>query len=429
MPDLNSKPIVAVIGGGPAGLMAAGTAAACGASVLHFEKNAQCGRKLLITGAGRCNITNSAPFDQFLDQYPENKKFLFPAFKRFFVDELKEFCGQYHLSLVLDDNGKYFPETQQAQSVLDLLLSYCQEQRVAFHCGTPVREVSGGAADWTIHTARGLYSANAVIVATGGLSYPRTGSDGDGYRMAASLSHVIVPTRPALVALEISSPNCAALSGISLKDVPVELWEKIDSASSRKIAVQRGDLLFTHFGVSGPPVLFLSRWLPADFADREFPGYVLIVDLVPASSLHELENKLLAIFALTPNRQLKNVLSQNLEIPHAVAAMIVTQCSFKEDILCQEITKVNRKVLLMKLKSFCFSIARTRGYKEAMVTAGGVSTQEINPRTMESKLQPGLYFAGEIIDIDGYTGGYNLQAAFSTGYLAGKSAVDKMYRS
>lgn len=425
MPKSNSKPVVAVIGGGPAGLLAAGTAAAGGASVLLFEKNSHCGRKLLITGAGRCNITSSAPFDQFLDQFPENKKFLFPAFKQFFVDELKAFCGQYHLSLVLDDNGKYFPETQQAQSVLDVLLSYCQENRVAFHCSEPVRKISDDENGWTIHTAQGTYMTNAVIIATGGLSYPRTGSDGDGYRMAKNLSHMIVPTRPALVALEISSPDCTPLSGISLKDVPVELWEKIDSASSRKIAVQRGDLLFTHFGVSGPPVLFLSRWLPEDFTATEFPGYVLIVDLVPASSLHELENKLLAIFASTPNRQLKNVLGQNLEIPHAVAAMVVTQCGFKEDILCQEITKVNRKVLLTTLKSFSFSIAGTRGYKEAMVTAGGVSTHEINPRTMESKLHPGLFFAGEIIDIDGYTGGYNLQAAFSTGYLAGKTAAER----
>lgn len=379
MPESNSKPVVVVIGGGPAGLLAAGTAAASGASVLLFEKNSHCGRKLLITGAGRCNITSSASIDQFLDQYPENRKFLFPAFKQFFVDELKTFCGQYHLSLVLDDNGKYFPETQQAQSVLDVLLSFCQEHRVAFHCSEPVREISGGDTGWIIQSARGEYKADAVIVATGGLSYPRTGSEGDGYRMAASLSHVIVPTRPALVALEISSPGCAALSGISLRDVPVELWEKNEMDATRKIAVQRGDLLFTHFGVSGPPVLFLSRWLPADFDSTDSSGhYVLIVDLVASSPQNVLENRLLEIFASTPNRQLKNVLGQSFEIPHAVAAMIVTQCGFKEEILCQEMTKAKRKVLLTRLKSFCFTIAKTRGYKEAMVTAGGVSTQEID---------------------------------------------------
>ncbi|MHB1484990.1 MAG: BaiN/RdsA family NAD(P)/FAD-dependent oxidoreductase [Saccharofermentanales bacterium] len=424
MSETNSKQIIAVIGGGPAGLMAAGTAAASGASVLLFEKNSQCGRKLLITGSGKCNVTNNAPFDFFLDQYPENKKFLYSAFKQFFVEDLKILFNRYHLSLIQDDNGKLFPETQQSKSVLDVLLSYCKDQQVVFHYKEPVKEVAKNETGWTIQTDQGSYHVDSVIISTGGFSYPKTGSDGTGHTIAAKLSHLIVPTRPALVPLEISDPDCSSLSGISLKNVIVKLYKKDLSNQSKIIAVQQGDLLFTHFGVSGPPILFLSRWLPSDFDHPDFSGdYFINVDLLPAISHSALENTLLKIFGSTPNRQLTSVLSLEFGIPHAVTKMIVTHCGFKEDIHCQEVTKEYRKKLLAVLKSLCLSISKTRGYQEAMVTAGGVSTKEINPHTMESKLQPGLFFAGEIIDVDGYTGGYNLQAAFSTGYLAGKCAA------
>ncbi len=419
---MSVKPVVAVIGGGPAGLMAAGTAAACGATIMLFEKNAQCGRKLLITGAGRCNITNSAPFDRFVEQFAENRKFLFPAFKQFFVDDLKTLCQSYGLSWVLDDSGKYFPQTQQAQSVLDVLLAYCRDHGVDFHCSEAVRDIAHGEPGWMINTARGTYPADAVIMATGGLSYPRTGSDGDGYRMAVSQSHTLVPTRPALVALEIATPDCAPLSGISLRDVAVEFWQRSTDTSPRKIATQRGTLLFTHFGVSGPPVLFLSRWLPAELGKPSSTKYELIVDILPCLSQQQLEVEFLNIIAATPKRQLKTVLAKDFEIPQAVAAMLVASCGFDVDIPCQDITKAYRKQLLATLKTFRLSIVKTRGYHEAMVTAGGIAIQEINPRTLASKLQPGLFFAGEIIDVDGFTGGYNLQAAFSTGYLAGKSA-------
>ena len=423
MTEVNKKPIVAVIGGGPAGLLAAGTAASYGSTVLLFEKNPQCGRKLLITGSGRCNVTNNAPFNLFLDQYPENKKFLYPAFREFFVEDLQALFHRYNLTLVSEESGKCFPETQKASSVLDVLLAFCKDHRVAFHYKEPVLELSSRDAGWTVKTAGGQYQADSVIIATGGLSYPVTGSVGDGYRLAASLSHSLVPVRPALVPFKISHPDCAPLSGISLKDVPVTLWDKSAADTPRKVATQRGDLLFTHFGVSGPPVLFLSRWLPAGYDSTAAANYQLAVDLLPSLSALDLENMFLKIFGTTPNRQLKTVLGKDFEIPHAVAAQLVTHCGFKEDIICQDITKAYRKMIVATLKSFDLAIARTRGYKEAMVTAGGISTKEIDPKTMESKLRPGLFFAGEVIDIDGFTGGYNLQAAFSTGYLAGKSAA------
>ena len=339
MTEVNKNTIVAVIGGGPAGLLAAGTAASFGSRVLLFEKNPQCGRKLLITGSGRCNVTNNAPFDLFLDQYAEKRKFLYPAFRQFFVEELKELFHRYDLSLISEDNGKYFPETQNASSVLDVLLRFCKDHRVAFHFKEPVLELSSRDAGWNIKTDGGEYQADSVIIATGGLSYPKTGSDGDGYRLAARLSHSLIPVRPALVAMKISHPDCAQLSGISLKDVPVTLWDKSVADKPRKVAVQHGDLLFTHFGVSGPPVLFLSRWLPAGYDSTAEANYQLTVDLFPALSAPDLENKLLEIFGATPHRQIKTVLGKDFEIPHAVAALLVTHCGFKEDIICQNITK------------------------------------------------------------------------------------------
>lgn len=420
------KLLVAVIGGGPAGLMAAGTAATCGAQVILMEKNEQCGRKLLITGSGRCNITNSAPFDQFLSCFPENRKFLMPAFRQFFVPELIEFFNRYQLSFVLEENGKYFPETQKAASVLAVLIAFCRDQQVEFHLNEPVSVIDESDQKWLIQTNRGVITADALILATGGLSYPKTGSVGDGHRLATSLAHTIIPTRPVLVPLAISNPDCAPLSGVSLKDVVVSLWDTRLPAAPKKIADQRGSLLFTHFGVSGPPVLFISRWLPPNYDQPEnVNSYELTVDLCPDQDLPNLEKCLIDAFASTPKRLLRTVLNHNLDIPQAASSLIIKHCHFNEDICCQHITKENRRVLLKVLKSFSMSIARTRGYKEAMVTAGGVSTREIDPRTMESKLHRGLYFAGELIDVDGYTGGFNLQAAFSTGYLAGKAAAQR----
>jgi predicted Rossmann fold flavoprotein len=424
MPVAKQSPRIAVIGGGPAGLMAAGTAASQGARVILFEKKPSCGIKLLITGSGRCNVTNHAPWDEFLANYPENSKFLYPAFKTFFIDDLKVFFHQYGLELTLEENGKYFPETQQARSVLDVLLAYCVKNRVSFHTAEPVRMISHSENQWAVQTENGCYQADAVILATGGLSYPRTGSEGDGYRLAANLSHTVIATRPALVPVEIRNLDCSALSGVSLPDVRVRL--AMSDLVADTVPAVRGGLLFTHFGVSGPVILKISRWLPSDVdfpqnADR----YSLAIDLLPLLSTSEIERMLLQSLAQSPKRQLKNLLSHIFDLPAALSAKIITCCQWPDDILSQQVTRDYRKKLIAVLKSFNLTIRKTRGYQEAMVTAGGLSTREINPRTMESKLHPGLYFAGEIIDIDGFTGGFNLQSAFSTGYLAGKSAASQ----
>lgn len=420
MPADKELPVVAVIGGGPAGLMAAGTAASQGARVILFEKKQSCGIKLLITGSGRCNVTHEASRAEFLANYPENSKFLYPAFMTFFIDDLKAFFRQYSLELILDENGKYFPETQRARSVLEILLQYCSENHVVFHVAEPVRNISRSECQWTLQTENACYQADAVILATGGLSYPRTGSDGDGLRMATNLSHTVIATRPALVPLEISNFDCSDLSGVSLADVKITLRGTTHTS--------RGSLLFTHFGVSGPAVLYISRWLPAELDQLQYADqYSLAIDLLPSLASPVIEQMLLQSLAQSPKRQLKNLLSQNFNIPVALVEKIIASCHWAEDMISQHVTREHRKKLIIALKSFHLIIHKTRGYQEAMVTAGGLSIQEINPRTMESKLHPGLYFAGEIIDIDGFTGGFNLQAAFSTGFLAGKTAAANLW--
>lgn len=470
MKNANRKPVVIVIGGGPAGLMAAGTSASLGADVILLEKNKSCGKKLLLTGSGKCNITNSAPLDIFLEHFAENKKFLYPSFKALFINELELFFNRYQIFFQIEENGKIFPTVKKSSSVLLALLSFCSENRVDLHLEEAVisiernnnnnnncNDINNNASTipekfslaqsdvschmkdinlptannvdyktrhWTVTTSKGQYTADSVIIATGGLSYPQTGSNGDGYKLAMKCSHTIVPTRPALVPLEIAKFWGSTLSGVSLKDVTVSLWEHLSDSSAKKITSQKGDLLFTHFGLSGPVILFISRWLPYenenDFKSNEF---YIEIDILPSKSRDEIEGILLNSFKDSPTRHVRTVLNKEFEIPLSVANAIVLHCGFHENHTGQDVTKDKRKLLLSALKSLQFSITKTRGYKEAMVTAGGVSTKEIRPQTMESKLNPGLYFAGEVLDIDGYTGGFNLQGAFSTGYLAGKNAA------
>ncbi len=427
------KPVIAVIGGGPAGLMAAGTAGGSGASVLLFEKNAKCGRKLLLTGSGKCNITNNAPMKDFLDHYPENSKFLYPAFKQFFTEELERFFNRYGLFFQREDNGKIFPEDHRAESVLDVLLAYCQDNRVDFHLGEPVRQIvkvkaqadaaaSSSSNRWDIITDKGVYPVTSVIVATGGLSYPGTGSSGSGYLMAKSLAISVIPTRPALVPLICAEQWCAELTGISLEKAKTTLWESTGGGTFHKVISVSEDILFTHFGVSGPAALFLSRWVKsANDSSPEAPlnDYRLTIDLCPARSAEAVENSLLEAFLQSPNKLLRTVVSKQFDLPNAVSSVLVRLCTSDDEICCRDTVRDIRRKMVSLIKALPLTVLETKGYSEAMVTAGGVSTRELDPRSMESRSHPGLYFAGEVIDIDGFTGGFNLQAAFSTGYLAG----------
>lgn len=433
----NKIPVIAVIGGGPAGLMAAGIAGELRARVILFETNPKCGRKLLLTGAGKCNITNSAPLNEFLEHYPENNKFLYPSFKIFFTEELEQFFNRYNLFFRYDENGKIFPKDNKSESVLDVLLTHCRENAVEFHQSETVKHIipvnalvedmdCSTSTDfnkplssyrWKVVTNLGVYSVDSVIIATGGLSYPGTSSNGSGYQMAKELSLCIIPTRPALVPIIIAEQWCAELTGISLQKIKLTLWESGNDETFNKITSLTEDILFTHFGVSGPAALFISRWIKA------LPNsYRLTIDLCSTHSFNDVENLLLKAFLQSPNKLLKTVVSNIFSIPQAVCSVLVRLCTTSEYIYCRDTTKKIRKKLVSLIKSLSLTVVETKGYSEAMVTAGGVYTREINPKTMESKLYPGLYFAGEVIDIDGFTGGFNLQAAFSTGYLAGRSA-------
>ncbi len=420
-----NTPRVVVVGAGPAGLMAAGTAAGHGADVLLLEKNAGCGQKLLLTGAGRCNITNHASWDDFLDRFAVNRKFLIPAFRHFFVEDLLEFFSTLNLSFVLEKNGKYFPQTQRATSVRDALLAYCQKQLVEIHEAEAAEDLKRQIGQWSIRTRHRTYTADAVILATGGLSYPKTGSDGAGHRLAAKLGHQVISCRPGLVPLVISQPDCARLSGISLNDVAVTLRDNKAAGSSGKISRRRGSLLFTHFGVSGPVVLTLSRWLPPDYDQpSQANSYELVIDLFPGLPRAEVEEQLLKACRRVPKRLLRTILSRDLTLPQTFASWLIELCGLKPDMAGQHLSLDGSRRMTAALKALRLPIAGTRGYEEAMITAGGISTREIDPRTMASKRYPGLYFAGEIIDVDADTGGFNLQVAFSTGYLAGRSAAD-----
>jgi predicted Rossmann fold flavoprotein len=421
------KPVIAVIGGGPAGLMAAGVAGESGASVLLFETNAKCGRKLLLTGSGKCNITNTAPMKEFLEHFPENRKFLYPSFKHFFTEDLERFFNQYGLFFQREDNnnGKIFPQDHRAATVLEVLLTYCQDNQVDFHLSEPVRQIKKGEA-WEIVTDKGVYPVTSAIIATGGLSYPGTGSAGSGYLMAESLGISIEPTRPALVPLVCADKWCRELTGISLEGVKTSLWESAGGGSFRKIISMSEDILFTHFGVSGPAALSISRWIKSSpkSCDKDLQcDYRLTIDLCPERSAEDVEKLLLEVFSQSPNKLLRSVISRNFGLPNAVSSVLVRLCTPIEDIYCRDTTREIRRKMISMLKSLPLTVLETKGYNEAMVTAGGVSTRELDPRTMGSRRNPGIYFAGEVIDIDGFTGGFNLQAAFSTGYLAGRSAA------
>lgn len=436
--------VVGVVGGGPAGLMAAGTAASQGARVLLIEKNESCGKKLLITGSGKCNITNTLPIQDFLDGFFENKKFLYPALTRFSSSSLLEFFGKYGLSFITVDDFKIFPETERADTVLNALLTFCKNQGVEIISNSRVAKIeyteqmveassfedTSSAQNsslsnpfnpdmhrkFIINTQGKDFYCDRVIIATGGLSYPITGSTGDGYLIANALNHRIVSTRPALVGIKTDNILLSELSGVSLRDVKVSL---VDSMQKSSIASQTGDVLFTHTGLSGPCILNISRYIPSSDIQK---SYCLQIDLFQHKSLENLDKELIEILSSHQKKELKTAISKSFEIPASFASVLTRLCGLQQDILCSNVTKGQRKMLLQSLKTFTIPIKSTQGYEKAMVTAGGVATSEINPKTMESKLISGLYFAGEIIDIDGITGGYNLQAAFSTGFIAGESA-------
>lgn len=409
---------VLVIGGGPAGMMAAGQAAAHGASVTLLEKNDRLGRKLALTGKGRGNLTNTADLEDFIAQYPGNGAFLYGPLYRFTNDDVCRFFHSLGVPTVEERGGRVFPASQQAKDLVAALEKFCLQAGVRILRGRRVTGLLAGEKG-ILGAACGSerLEAEAVILATGGASYPATGSTGDGYRLAAAVGHTIVPPRPALVPLLTKETWAHELAGLTLKNVTATLL-----ADGRRLAEEFGEMLFTHDGVSGPIILTVSRQA-AQAAERGQLTQIRL-NLKPALAEEQLDARLQRDFAKYRRKQFKNSLHDLL--PKRMIAPVVQLAQIPPELPVNQITKEQRRQLAAVLTGLTLTVTGTRPLAEAIVTAGGVATTEINPATMESKIIPGLFFAGEVIDVDGNTGGYNLQAAFSTGYVAGIFAAAKV---
>jgi hypothetical protein len=408
---------VLVIGGGAAGLIAAGRAAKLGAQVVLLEKMRQVGRKLSITGKGRCNLTNSARLEDFIAAYGPQGQFLRQAFMAFFNSDLVAFIRSLGVDLELERGGRYFPADNRAPDITRALYQWVLDAGVEVYLGSEVRDFIIEN-DRVIGVRHGRLKkklvADAVILATGGLSYPDTGSTGDGYRLAEEAGHSIVPTKPALVPLTTSGEVAQSLQGLSLRNVGVRLM--VDDKGQDSIL---GEMLFTHYGVSGPIVLQLSHRVISFLEENR--KVEISIDLKPALDEKSLEARLLRDFKEHSTKQLHTILKGLL--PASLISVCLHLLELPTDVTGSQITTAERRRLRAWLKDFRLSVTGHRSYAEAIVTAGGVALKEVNPRSMESLIRPGLYFAGEVLDIDGPTGGYNLQAAFSTGWLAGTAAA------
>jgi predicted Rossmann fold flavoprotein len=414
-------PGVIVIGGGAAGLMAAGQAALEGAEVLLLEKMSRPARKLRISGKGRCNLSNTDPVPQFIEHFNDGR-FLRQALARFSCPDLLRFFDQLGVPTVTERGGRVFPASGQAQDVVDALVRWISQVGVTLWTGVPASQVvveDGRAIGVATPQGRArqaqFYRGAAVILATGGASYPATGSTGDGYRMAQDVGHTIVPIRPALVPLETRGDVAARLQGLSLRNVRVSLL--VAGKAQRSMF---GEMLFTHFGVSGPVILSMSRTM----VDALHLGQevTLSIDLKPALDEGKLDARLLRDLAAQGKRQYQTLLKGLL--PRTLIPVCVEQTDIPPTKLASQITAQDRERLREWLKGFKLEVTGHRSFKEAIVTAGGVDTREVDPRTMASHKVAGLYFAGEVLDLDADTGGYNLQAAFSTGWVAGRAAAE-----
>ena len=412
---------VLVIGAGPAGMLAACRAQSGGAKTLLIEKNPAVGKKLLITGKGRCNITNAGNVQEFIASY-NNGKFLYQAFARYFNDDLIKLFESFGVETKVERGGRVFPVSDRSEDIVRALEKYLKKTNVAVMLGETAERIVVESAQGFKAKALGIKLAQSeklirapkVIVATGGLSYPGTGSTGDGYRMAEELGHEIVPLLPALVPLVTREKFVREISGLSLKNIRVTAF-----ANGKVIGSDFGEMLFTHFGVSGPVILTLSGAVAGSLAKRQ--KVYISINFKMALDKATLTARLLREFDSSGLKTISNILKTL--IPQSLIPVFLGLSGIAPDKKGSQISRNDREALYKLLTDFRLDIAGTRNFEEAIVTRGGVSLKDIDPRTMESKIISGLYFCGEVIDIDGVTGGYNLQAAFSTGYLAGDSAA------
>ena len=416
---------VIVIGGGPAGMMAAITAAENGNDVIIIEKMPTFGKKLLITGKGRCNITSSLYMSEFIKNTTGNGVFLYSAFQNYTNKDIIEFLRRQGLEVKEERGNRIFPVTDKSIDVLNCFLSRIKELNIKYRLNTKVEkiliknnEVLG------VRTNKEIIQTEKIILATGGKSYPLTGSTGDGYKIAEELGHKIIPIKPSLVPLEVYEKDiCKSLQGLSLKNTKIRL---IDIERNKVVYEDFGEMIFTHFGISGPTILSSSAHLVRYKGIEELlknKKIKISIDVKPAMTEEQLDNRILRDFKEYKNKQFKHSLDKLL--PQKMIPEVIKLSNINEEKRVNEITKEERKQIIKLLKNFEITIKGCRPVEEAIITSGGINTKEINPKTMESKLIKGLYFAGEIIDVDSYTGGFNLQIAYSTGYTAGVHCNDK----
>ena len=414
MTPLNGSNKIVVVGGGAAGMMAAGMAAQAGAHVTLLEQNGRPGKKLLITGKGRCNVTNDCAWQDVLLNVPTNPRFLYSALAGFSPADARAFFEQYGCALKTERGNRVFPVSDRASDIIDALFLWVRRTGVSIvHASVSDLVMQDGRVTG-VRAGKKTCLADRVIVATGGASYPQTGSTGDGYRFAREAGHTVVPANPSLVPLVESGETCRSLMGLSLRNVQLTVFE-----NEKKIYTDFGEMLFTHFGLSGPLVLSASAHM-RHFGSK---SYRVEIDLKPALDEKTLDRRLLADFDKHKNSDFINALGELL--PRKLIPAVIEKSGIDPREKVNTITKKQRASLLRVLKCFPVEISGKRPIAEAIVTTGGVSVREVSPKTMESKKCSGLYFAGEVLDVDAYTGGFNLQIAWSTGRLAGLSAAQE----
>lgn len=405
---------VIIIGGGAAGMMAAIAAAGSGHQVRIYEKNEKLGKKIYITGKGRCNVTNACDVEELFGNVIHNPKFLYSSFYTFTNTDVMELIEKNGCPLKTERGNRVFPVSDKSSDVIHALTVALRNLGVEVELHEEVSEVlkeDGHVTGVRLKRGGQVVPADAVIVTTGGLSYPSTGSTGDGYRFAKELGHTITELSPALVPFEVKEDVCKELQGLSLRNIRVEI------RNGKKLLYQEfGEMLFTHFGVSGPVLLSASSYVASALKKEPL---TLSIDLKPALSEEQLDARILRDFEEAKNKQYKNSLSHLL--PAKLISVIIERSGISPEKKVNEITKEERHKLIEAVKDFRVTLIGLRDYKEAIITQGGVSVREVNPSTMESKKTAGLYFAGEVLDLDAVTGGFNLQIAWSTGYLAGSS--------
>ena len=402
---------IAVIGGGAAGMIAAGTAALYGADVTIFESTDRLGKKLAITGKGRCNVTNNCTRDEFLENVTKNPRFLYTALSAFSTEDTMNLFESLGVELKTERGRRVFPKSEKAIDIVNALKNYSSAAKVVHK---KVVKITKSDDKFLLNAGSKEYLFDKVIIATGGKSYPLTGSDGSGYLLAMNLGHSITDLIPSLIPLESNSPLCKSMQGLSLKNVKISIKDEAE----RVLYTDFGEMMFTHFGVTGPVILSAS----AHIRNLNIAKLTLSIDLKPALDEKTLDQRLLSDFSKKSNKDFVNSLGDLL--PTKMIEPFIALSGIDSRKKVNSITKEERKQILSTLKSFDIPLDGLRPIEEAIVTSGGVEVKEISPKTMESKLCSGLYFCGEVIDLDAYTGGYNLQIAFSTGYLAGKSAAE-----